>query len=166
MNLYLLKKYMAFAEKRKLAAGILAIAKDTGRILLARRSFDGDDHEGEWSFFGGGLEDDELPKAGAIREFQEETNFGGTPETKGKKFLLTKMPFYTKNGNHVKYFTYIGIFDNEFVVDLMHEKNFENSHYGWFHLDKLPEALHPGVKEVVEEKYDEIQKRIDFYCNL
>lgn len=60
-------------------AGLAVVAADTGRVLLARRSYDETDDEAvreTWEFPGGSLEDGEEPYVGALREFTEETNLG------------------------------------------------------------------------------------------
>lgn len=55
-------------------AGIALQALDTGRVLLLQRSLADpeDPNAGLWEFPGGGLDDGEDPKAGALREFSEE----------------------------------------------------------------------------------------------
>lgn len=56
------------------AAGILVLAEDTGRILMLQRSLtDEDPAAGMWEFPGGHIEDGEMPVQGAQREWQEET---------------------------------------------------------------------------------------------
>lgn len=54
-------------------AGLVVVAKDTGRVLMLQRAKDGRDRNGGmWEFPGGHLEAGESPRAGAIREWQEE----------------------------------------------------------------------------------------------
>ena len=155
---------MSFAQQRILAAGILAVAKDTGRILLGRRSLnDFDVHKGEYCIFGGKMEANELPKQTAIREFVEESGYGHTVSTKGKKFLLTKKPFYISDTNHTKFFTYLAIFNEEFTPDLFHQGTMENINFAWVRMENMPEALHSEFKKMIDEKYDEIQRYIDYF---
>ena len=52
------------------AAGLLIVARDTGRVLLLLRAEGGD--AGEWSFPGGRLEAGETPLEAALRELREE----------------------------------------------------------------------------------------------
>lgn len=56
-------------------AGLLLVALDTGRMLLAQRDYDESDDpdvQETWEIPGGGLEEGEDPLAGALREFTEE----------------------------------------------------------------------------------------------
>lgn len=63
-------------------AGLAVVAGDSGRVLLARRSFDEtDDPEVQetWEFPGGHLSGDEDPQAAAFREFEEEVGVAVPP---------------------------------------------------------------------------------------
>lgn len=56
-------------------AGVLAVARDSGRMFLAQRAFDDDDDPDvreTWEMPGGSLDDGEDAQAGAFREFSEE----------------------------------------------------------------------------------------------
>lgn len=57
-----------------IAAAFIMLRAPTGRVLLLRRSGDGD-HEGEWGLPGGKIEDGESPDVAAIREVLEETGY-------------------------------------------------------------------------------------------
>ena len=58
--------------KKKIGAGIFAIDKHTGKILLCKRGLDGSYPE-SWATFGGTFEErDVTPKETAKREFKEE----------------------------------------------------------------------------------------------
>ena len=60
-------------ETKKIGAGILAIDKQTGDLLLGRRSMQSD-NPGTWSPFGGTFEVKDIStKQTAKREFSEET---------------------------------------------------------------------------------------------
>jgi len=59
-------------------AGLAIVALSTGRVLLAQRAYDetdADDVAETWEFPGGGLNPDEEPYAGALREFSEEVGW-------------------------------------------------------------------------------------------
>ena len=57
-------------------AGLAVRAADTGRVLMLQRALDPEDPAGgTWEFPGGHLEGDEVPVAGAVREWCEETRF-------------------------------------------------------------------------------------------
>lgn len=132
-----------------IGAGIIAIEKESGKILLGRRGLDGQDPNC-WAPFGGTFDKkDIIPRTTAVREFIEETKCS-------EKFLMEKEPFYICEDNHVKFYSYIGIFEKIFIPTL----NSENLEYGWFNIDLLPENLHPGSKELFENEYIKIRKYI------
>lgn len=134
---------------KKLGAGIIAIEKTEGKILLGRRGLKGN-QPNTWAPFGGTFDsEDVIPKNTAIREFFEETQCQS-------KFLLNKTPFYICEDNHVKFYSFIGFFNEPFIPQL----NSENLEYGWFHFDHLPENLHPGVKELFEVKKSDLENLI------
>lgn len=59
-------------------AGIAVFATDTGRVFFAQRSYDETDApevQETWEFPGGGLDEDETPWEGVVREFSEEIGF-------------------------------------------------------------------------------------------
>ena len=131
---------------KMIGAGILAIEKIEGKILLGRRGMKGN-NPNTWAPFGGTFDNkDEIPRNTAIREFVEETKCS-------EKFLMEKMPFYICEDNHVKFYSYVGIFKFPFIPQL----NSENLEFGWFDFEKLPENLHPGVQEMFDKKYHQIK---------
>jgi len=130
-----------------LGAGILAFEKSTGKILFGRRGMKGE-QPNTWSPFGGTFEkEDQMPRNTAIREFKEETGCKCS-------FQLSKMPYYINDGNQLRFYTYLAIFDNEFTPII----NQESMDYQWFDLNSLPENLHPGVQEMMEKKLPELKK--------
>lgn len=115
------------------AAGILCIARDTGRVLLLLRSaYVNDPHY--WAHPAGAIDPYEDPADGAQREFREET--GATPPMK----LLS----------HEEKEVRPGFIFHTFVVETPREfeprLNWENDDWGWFDLDDLPTPLHPGME--------------------
>jgi len=134
-----------------LAAGIMPICKQTGRILLGRRAVDDSSYPNHWDLFGGKFEDlDEIPKNTAKREFKEETRYCGSYEISDK-------PLDMRSNNFVTYYTYVGLFDQEFEPG--HDS--EHCDYGWFSLDEIPETLIKGLDDTFREKYDVIQNIIN-----
>jgi len=137
---------------KKIGAGIIAIEKTEGKILLGRRGLKGN-QPNTWAPFGGTFDEkDVIPKNTAIREFIEETQCND-------KFVLNPDPFYICEDNHVKFYSFIGFFDKPFLPVL----NSENLEFGWFHFDYLPENLHAGVKEMFQVKHQQIQDLILCY---
>lgn len=140
---------------RKIAAGVLPICTKTGRLLVVRRGM----HQpkpGLWACFGGKFDSeiDKSPKDTAKREFVEESKYTG-------KYKISKTPLHVNKDNHSAFYTYVGIFDEEFTPDL--EAAGEAMDYGWFNLDEMPEGLLPGFKKTLEEKHKTLKKLICFY---
>lgn len=137
---------------KEIAAGILPICPLTKRVLLVKR---GPTQSGPntWASFGGGFEEDkdDNPKDAAKREFYEETFYSGP-------YKISKLPLYINESNHLKFYTYLGIFDEEFIPDL--ERAQEGIDYGWFYLDNLPDNLLTGVAEMFKDKIDYIKKKL------
>lgn len=132
-----------------LAAGILAIDKNSGKILLVKRS-NISTSPNVWVTVGGKKDySDENMRKTAIREFKEEVQ----PDD---PYELSKVPFFITENDFVKYYTYLGFFNNKFVPAL----NEENSEYGWFDLDSLPKELHPECKLLFKIKKEDLEKII------
>lgn len=135
-----------YTDKR-LAAGILAICKNTGRILLCQRNCEGS-HPLHWGLFGGTFEEvDKYPKETAKREFKEETKYCGP-------YSISSSPIETSETNFHTYYTYVGLFDEEFTPDVNGEDvhSQENVDYGWFHLGEMPSPMISQLEELFEEK--------------
>ncbi len=112
-----------------------------------------------WAFFGGGFEEgvDQTPKDTAKREFTEESGRNDL------KYQISSEPFYVNDDNFLRFYSYIGIFNEEFVPDLTKED--ESQDYGWFYFSELPDNLLPGVQESFGEKGDVIMKLINKFFN-
>jgi len=134
-----------------MGAGILAICKKTGRILLCRRSASDQSYPNHWGVFGGTFEDkDLLPKETAKREFKEETKYNGAYE-------ISDEPLDIRSGNFITYYTFVGLFDEEITPSLDHE----NADYGWFELDILPTTMIPGLVDTIKAKRSKIENIIN-----
>lgn len=138
-----------------IAAGVLPICKKTGRIMLIRRGLD-QSHPGTWATFGGKHEkgEDKTPKDTALREFVEESGYQG-------KLKISSGPLDVYDTNHLLFYTFVGLFDEEFVPDL--ESAGEAIDYGWFFLGEVPSELHPGVKDMMEDNKQTLENIICFY---
>lgn len=136
-------------ERKKIGAGILAIDKQTGDLLLGRRSMQSD-NPGTWAPFGGTFETkDGSPKQTAKREFSEET---GT----NQEYQISSSPFEVQNNPKVTFYTFIGLFGDKF------QPNIDREHlsFGWFPIDSLPTNLHPGFAELVSDRKQDIENII------
>lgn len=129
------------------AAGVLPVARDSGRVLLLLRS-EWVTEPLTWGLPGGALERREAPMHGAMREFVEETQYSGPVH-------LFRLGVYREP--NFEYHSYIGWVPSEFNVIL----DWESADAGWFELDELPEPLHPGAAEMFEEHWDRIAAAVE-----
>jgi ADP-ribose pyrophosphatase YjhB (NUDIX family) len=136
-------------ERKKIGAGIIAIDRQTGDILLGRRSSESNGAN-TWAPFGGTFEmSDHNPKNTAKREFGEETSAD-------TEYEVSKSPFYIQDSPMLTFYTYIGIFKDKFPVSI----NKEHLNYGWFPLDSLPSNLLPGFQELLSSKKSDLEELI------
>lgn len=114
-------------------AGILVLARDTGRFLALKRS--DHVHNGRtWALAGGLLDEGETPERGAVREFREETGYSG--ET------VDLVPLAQYSSPNFTYNNYIAVIDHEFKPLIDHE----NEAFAW--VDSLahwPAPEHFGI---------------------
>jgi ADP-ribose pyrophosphatase YjhB (NUDIX family) len=113
------------------AAGITAMADSTGRILLLRRSREVP-HPGLWACPAGRLDPGETAQQAAVREFREETGYGGP-------MLLDYLGEQREKKRLFHHF--VARLPREFRPRL----NWENDDAGWFPPGHLPRPLHPGM---------------------
>ena len=99
-------------------------------------------HPNVWGVFGGRFDADKDKnlKDTAKREFREETQYEGP-------IKLSKNVLFLDADNHLSYYTYVAIFEEEFTPIL----DEENQDFGWFYLGEMPENLHPGLILVLKE---------------
>jgi len=114
-------------------AGILVLARDTGRFLALKRS--DHVHNGRtWALAGGLLDEGETPEVGAIREFREETGYDG------QDVALVALVQYTSP--NFTYNNYVAIIDREFKPLIDHE----NEAFAWVEsLEAWPAPAHFGI---------------------
>ena len=114
-------------------AGILFLARDTGRVLLSLRSAEVNEPH-TWGVVGGAIDSGESPERAARREAKEELGFQGKIER--------LIPAYTFKTKGFKYHNFVGIVPSEFTPTL----DFENDDAQWFDIDRLPKPLHFGLE--------------------
>jgi 8-oxo-dGTP pyrophosphatase MutT (NUDIX family) len=135
--------------KKKIGAGILAIDKYSGQILICRRGMDGS-FPNTWATFGGTFDkEDGIPKQTAKREFWEETKVD-------VPYQISSEPFYVNSNQFIDFYTYIGVFDGKPEVTI----NEENLGYAWVDLENMPFNVMPGFQELLDEKREELKKII------
>lgn len=120
-------------------AGFLLTAP-SGRMLFLKRG-ETQDHPGEWCCPGGSVEKGETPLEAALRELQEETQWGGATALAGR--VAGASPIDSRGGFH----TFSAEVPNEFVPNL----NAENTEYRWASLDSPPAPLHPGTAATLQK---------------
>jgi 8-oxo-dGTP pyrophosphatase MutT (NUDIX family) len=117
------------------SAGCIIVAEDTGRWCLQQRS-DSVSDPGVWSTWGGGREPGETLEQAVRRELAEEGGYTGPLELK---------PLHRNS----QYATFIGVVPHEFDPKI----NSESKDWCWVEPDQLPEPLHPGLKQALDENF-------------
>lgn len=126
------------AKTIKLAAGIMFQAKDTGRILMLKRSSDSP-KPNTWALAGGKIdtpEEEADPKIAARREAWEEIGYKN-PNLDLKLVYVSKRPGF-------RFYNYVATVPTEFGVTL----NSEHTDAKWFSPSNFPSPIHPGVAEM------------------
>ena len=128
-------------------AGVLPMARSTGRVLLGLRS--GAVRESDtWGIFGGAFrgvsgEDDELVAAeAALREFHEETGW----DHRSGRSEITPLLVFERPG--FRYHNFLLVLPRQFTPEL----NWEHDDAAWFDLDDLPSPLHFGLEELLQDR--------------
>ncbi len=134
-------------EHKKIGAGIFLVDKQTGDVLLGRRSFQSP-QPNTWSIFGGTYESakDASIQNTAKREFSEETGVDD-------EYEISKTPFYVQDSQKLTFYNYLGISDGKFPVTI----DKEHITYGWYPLDNFPSNLHPGFADMLSHKKSELE---------
>lgn len=117
------------------SAGCIIVAEDTGRWCLQQRS-DTVTDPGLWSTWGGGVEPGETLEQAVRRELEEEGGYVGP---------LALEPLHSNS----QYATFIGRVPHEFEPRI----NQESKSWCWADQDQLPEPLHPGLVEALNENF-------------
>jgi 8-oxo-dGTP pyrophosphatase MutT (NUDIX family) len=119
------------------AAALLVVARDTKRVLIMLRSeIVLEPHT--WGMPGGKCErSDKSMRDCAVREFREETDYGG-------RLLATVEPVSVYREPGFECHNFVGFVDHEFEPEL----DDESDDYGWFSIDELPQPEHFGVREL------------------
>ena len=122
------------------AAGVLLIAEDTWRILVALRSDDVNEPN-TWGTIGGKVDDDETFEQAVIRELREEGGYSGP---------VRLIPAYKFVDEDVfEYQNFIGRIPHEVSL----ETDWETSAFEWVTVEELDELSpkHPGLEMLLSE---------------
>lgn len=123
--------------------------ENSGKFLLMKRSSDKEEYPGYWEFPGGGLEEGETPREGALRELEEETGMKGEILNQGS---------FEWTSDH----TDRDILSHSFLVEVEEtevELSREHTEYEWLELDVIFDRKHfPLIEKDLEHagvKHDE-----------
>ena len=121
------------------AAGVVFLAKETGRCLLQLRNSD-KRFKNTWGFWGGMIEHGETPYECIQRELTEEIGF--VPELA----KLNPIDVYQSRDKQFYYYSFVAVVDREFSPKL----NGESAGYAWVNIGIWPQPLHQGAKITLE----------------
>jgi 8-oxo-dGTP pyrophosphatase MutT (NUDIX family) len=117
------------------AAGVVFLAKSTGRCLLQLRKAE-KKFKNTWGFWGGVLEHAETPYDAIKRELSEEIGF--IPElTK-----LNPIDVFQSSDKNFYYYSFVYVVEQEFAPIL----NSESAGYAWVDIGWWPQPLHAGAR--------------------
>lgn len=133
-------------------AGVIFMARDTGRFLFGLRSRDVNE-PGTWGGFGGRVEDGETPLSAVKRESKEETGYDGP---------VSFRVLHVYKDENFRYYNYLGIIDTEFDPDL----NWENDNYAWVEFGEWPDPLHFGAEAAIKASKHKIQQLLNINYGL
>jgi len=125
--------------KKRIAAGALVKARDTGRVLLLLRTHFVY-HPNTWGLVAGAIEEGETHLEGLKREVEEELQID--PDIIEYKFMFQE---HDSNRN-TDFYYYEGFTDSEFIPTL----DEENLDYGWFEKDDTPTPLYPDIEPKIQ----------------
>lgn len=129
----------------KQGAGILAIAQDTGNILVCFRSANVRTDPNTWGVVGGKLEEGEGPREAAVREFEEETGYSGP---------ITLLTLYVFEKGDFRYTTYVGLIPEQFEEFRPDEESaWENEYFHWATFEEVREKAdkHFGLTLILRD---------------
>jgi|TARA_B110000503_G_scaffold100673_1_gene150590 ADP-ribose pyrophosphatase YjhB (NUDIX family) len=117
------------------AAGVVFLAKDTGRCMLQLR--EGNKRFNHtWGFWGGIMERGETPYKCIQRELEEE--IGMVPELQ----KLNPIDVYQSKDQNFYYYSFVYVVDEEFQPPKL---NGESAGYAWVNIGQWPKPLHNGA---------------------
>lgn len=132
----------------KQGAGVLIIAEDTKKILVAFRSaYVLEPHT--YNVIGGAIDSGLSPEIAVRKELKQESGYGGAIK------LIPAYVFRAPN-NTFTYFNYIGLIKNEFEPII----NWETSHFEWLTFDELLQLKykHFGLEGLIKNSKSLIEQ--------
>ena len=134
------------------AAGVLFLARDTGRCLLQLRNSD-KRFKHTWGFWGGIIENGETPFECIQRELEEEIGF--VPDLQ----KLNPIDIYQSRNKQFYYYSFAYVTDSEFQPTI----NAESAGYAWVNIGVWPKPLHQGAYNTLMRNggTEKLQKILD-----
>src|SRR5262245_41665483 len=129
-------------------AGAIFLARDTGRLLLARRSARVL-QPGTWGTIGGALDHGEGPEEAVIRETREE--LGILVQHEDLHLCYT----FRDERTQFVYYNYTILMPEEFTPVL----NWEVAEHTWVEFGRWPEPLHFGMQTWLQDPHGEAALR-------
>lgn len=120
------------------AAGVLFLARDTGRCLFQLRNSD-KRQKNTWGFWGGMMDGNETPYECIQRELSEE--IGVVPEL----HKLNPIDVYQSKDKNFMYYSFVYVIEKEFIPTL----NDESAGYAWVNIGQWPKPLHDGARNTL-----------------
>ena len=125
------------------AAGVVFLAKDTGRCLLQLRNSD-KRFKHTWGFWGGIIEGTETPYECIQRELEEEIGFIPEP------LKLNPIDVFQSKDKKFYYYSFVYLVEEEFLPPKL---NGESCGYAWVNIGNWPQPLHNGAKVTLLKNY-------------
>ena len=129
-------------------AGVLLVAEDTGRALVALRSPHVQE-PGTWGIIGGAIDGGESPVVAVRRELREELGYGGSVDLH-KAFEYRRGSF--------RYHNFVGVVPSEFAPSL----NWETSRVRWVTVEELRALArkHFGLVALLKNSWDIVSEHL------
>ena len=125
-------------------AGSIFLARNSGRLLLARRSH----HTlqpGTWGTIGGAVDRGEKPEETVVREVREELGIQVNPVD------LRLCYVFRDTKSHFVYYNYTVLVAEEFLPVL----NWEVAEHAWVEFGRWPDPLHFGMQAWLQDPHGE-----------
>jgi 8-oxo-dGTP pyrophosphatase MutT (NUDIX family) len=125
-------------------AGSIFLARNSGRLLLVRRSH----HTlqpGTWGTIGGAVDRGEKPEETVVREVREELGIHVNPAD------LRLCYVFRDQKSHFMYYNYTVMIDEEFIP----VPNWEVSEHAWVEFGQWPDPLHFGMEAWLQDPHGE-----------
>jgi 8-oxo-dGTP pyrophosphatase MutT (NUDIX family) len=133
-------------------AGILVAARETGRVLLLKRSSEVTE-PGVWGVPGGKVDRGESERSAAVRELEEETGYDSSVVVSAEPIFVFEEPDFS-------FATYMGCVEEEFDPWI----NWESAAARWCQPGRFPKPLHFGMVELLA--HVDLEREVRSVCSL